>query len=104
MNLLVVVVTRKHVGWEKKVLFWGERGVEGGERKRPEEKEWKSIDYCESSTKGMEEMNALFWLLEKISQDLCNENRFTSCVSFVGHTRFSCFFLKTHVQMKIQDL
>ena len=35
VNPLVVVVTRKHVGWEKKVLFWGERWVEGGERKRP---------------------------------------------------------------------
>ena len=30
VNLLVVVVTRKCVGWEKKVLFWGESWVQGG--------------------------------------------------------------------------
>ena len=29
VNLLVVVVTRKCVGWEKKVLFWGESWVQG---------------------------------------------------------------------------
>lgn len=28
------------------------------------------MDYFESYTKGTEEMNALLWLMEKISQDL----------------------------------
>lgn len=54
----------------------------------------------------MEKINALFWLPEKISQDLCSENRFTSCLSFVSHIRLSCFFLQhvSKLKSKICDL
>lgn len=48
----------------KKFYFGVEGWAEGGDREWFEEEEWKSIDYFESSTKGTEYLNALFWFPE----------------------------------------
>lgn len=79
LNLLVVVVTRKCVGWGEKVLFWG-GGVGRGRGqgvvwRRGVEIYWLFWGFYKRN--GVPEC---FILVPRISQDFCSEDKFTSCL------------------------